>query len=105
MGDLSVELTKMSSEPLENRLESEKEELLLAGQERSRGWICTSTMARQISLSLTAALLVLSHWGEPAGPGYLALHITLWETITALILSVDLLGVNKEFVNCNRSKS
>ena len=58
-----------------------------------------------LSLSLTAALLVLSHWGEPAGPGYLALHITLWETITALILSVDLLWVNKEFVNCNRSKS
>ena len=43
----------MSSEPLENRLESEKDELLLAGQERSSGWICTSTMTADRGLSLS----------------------------------------------------
>ena len=102
VGDISVEVTKMSSEPFENRLESEKDELLLAGQERSSGWICTSTMARPRGSHFQ---IVINHWDQPAWQGYLPLHLTLWETITTLIVSIDVFWVNMEFLNCNRSKS
>ena len=50
-------------------------------------------------------LLAINHWDQPGWQGSLPLHITLWETITSLIFSVDLFWVNMEFSNCNRSKS
>ena len=99
LGDRSVELTKMSSEPLEKRLESENDEVLLVGQERSSGWIWISTMSRVLT----------EHWCQSQDeeltwltlPGKARYHCRH----SLLLLSIDLIWLNMEFLNCKRSKS